>query len=160
MALAQESAPANRIKMGVHITGHLKEYASGINLTSPYFFNEKAAIRLRSNWSWSESIDELNNEYSERTSDLQVGMVGLAGEVNDMVKFYSEGGVLVSLATESQMSDQTELRGYGLMGVEVCRGGMLSYFLDAGIVGLTSKEGLINSPVNGFQLSSGLCLTL
>ncbi len=157
-AYTQESGPASSFSAGLQIANYQKDFGIGINLTSPYFAGDYLAIRLRSNMMWFEHIDQ-NSKFTWTTySNHSLGLASVAGRINDNLRLYGEGGIILLLPSNTFSSEDIEIGGYGLFGFEFHFATNDNYYIELGSVGTgASADKVPGEPIysNGFAINVG-----
>ncbi len=154
---AQEGLNKN-FGIGAHLGQHQNDFGIGLNVTTPYFANEKMAIRLKGNLVWNEHPD--NNLEATWTpySNLSIGLVQNVGEINNFLRVYGEGGTIILFPSDEFSSTSAQFGGYGLFGFEFYFHEKFNYFLEAGGVGTGARaDKVAGKPIysNGFVIQVG-----
>lgn len=137
------------------------DFGIGINLTSPYFFEDKIAIRLRGNVAWNEHIDVIETTWTPYTN-LSIGFIGVGGNLNEYIRLYGEGGIILLFPDNKFSSESMENGGYGLFGFEFFHTPNINYFIEIGGVGTGANADKIQfKPIysNGLLINAGLRVT-
>ncbi len=150
------------IGFGFQVNEYAQDFGFGFNITSPYFFNDKVAARLRFNRMYNESLlDSAYNWYPYYNASL--GVVGVGGAVGESVRIYGEGGFLL-IKPNADLSDENYVfGGYGLFGFEFFSTGGFNYFLEVGGVGTGAVADKVPAdPIysNGLTVRAGFRFTL
>jgi len=156
-ANAQRSDINTGLGIGFQINQYQRDFGLGVNLTSPYFADDKIAIRLRGNLMFNEHVENNETTWSPY-SNISLGLIGVGGYVGDNIKLYGEGGMIGLLPPEEISSDSFKFGGYGLFGFEFYMKSSNNYFIEIGGVGTGAKaDKLPNSPIfsNGLIVSAG-----
>lgn len=155
---AQESLNKN-FGIGGQVGQHQRDFGIGLNMTSPYFANEKMAIRLKGNLIWNEHMNSNSETTWSPYSNFSLGFVQSVGEINDFVRIYGEGGAIWLFPSSQFSSKSIQFGGYGLFGFEFFFDKHFNYFLEAGGVGTGAKADKIEgNPIysNGFLINVGI----
>lgn len=154
---AQEEKMGTGFGMGVQLSQYQNDMGLGLNMTSPYFVNNKIAIRLRGNFMFNEHV--VNGETTwEPYYNLSLGLIGVAGKVGDLIRLYGEGLVVCLFPSEEFSSEDFVFGGYGLFGFEFYMSEKSNYFIEIGGVGTGAKaDKIANEPIysNGLLISTG-----
>jgi len=157
---AQEGLNKN-FGIGGQVGQHQRDFGIGLHITSPYFANQKMAVRLKGNLIWNEHL----NSYSETTwtsySNLSLGFVQSVAEINNFIRLYGEGGAILLFPSSEFSSKSIQFGGYGLFGFEFFIDKHVNYFFEAGGVGTGAKaDKIVGKPIysNGFLINVGVRL--
>ncbi len=147
---------------GFQVNEYEKDFGFGLNVTSPYFFNDKVAARLRVNRMYNENLlDSAYNWFPYYNASL--GILTLGGAVGESVRIYGEVGFLV-IKPNADLSDEKYVYGgYGIFGFEFFSTQGFNYFLEVGGVGTGAvAEKIPENPIysNGLTIRAGLRFTL
>ena len=132
---AQDDNMGDKFGLGFHLGQYQKDFGIGLNLTSPYFANDRIAIRLKGNMMWFEHLDNNSETTWTPYSNLSLGIVGVAGEILNFIRLYGEGGIIVLLPSSDFSSESTQFGGYGVFGFEFFFDSHNNYFIEIGGVG-------------------------
>ena len=156
------AAPRNtRFALGYHLNNFRHDFGLGLNVTSPYFFNDRVAVRFSVNAAYFDGIPAGQTEDEWMPYAIyKLGLVGVGSAVNDRVRLYGEGGVMY-IVPNRLFSEENCFGGYGYFGVEffMTENHPLSYFIELGSVGSKARaEKIEDKPlyVNGFATTVGL----
>lgn len=158
---AQEPDIKSSTALGFHLNQYQKDFGMGINITSPYFFYDRVAIRLRVNMMFNESLDQYATTIEYKWYpylNAQLGLIGVAGYVSPRIKLYGEGGFIFLFPNKDISSENFEFGGYGHFGFEFYMSNFNSYFIELGGVGTGARANLTPArPIysNGFLISTG-----
>tara|TARA_R110001592_G_scaffold78715_8_gene235949 strand:+ start:2231 stop:2773 length:543 start_codon:yes stop_codon:yes gene_type:complete len=155
-AQAQDRVINNGFGFGFQLNQYQSDFGLGLNLTSPFFVNEKIAFRLRGNLMFNENIQ--NKTTWTPYSNVSLGLIGVGGKIGDFIRLYGEGGFIGLLPSDEFSSKQIVLGGYGLFGFEFFMNKTSNYFIEIGGVGTGAKEDKIaTQPIysNGLIISTG-----
>ncbi|MCX8058271.1 MAG: hypothetical protein N3A58_02520 [Spirochaetes bacterium] len=130
---AQESK-VNNFSIGYSIGRNDNDFSIGLTFTSPFIFNV-AAIRINGYVCFNQFIDSSYNTWFPYYV-LKIGLLGSSGIVNNNMRFYGEGGLVILFANENVSSKKINYGGYGLFGFEFFINYNLSYFIELGSNGL------------------------
>lgn len=145
--------------IGGQVGQHQKDFGIGLNITSPYFANEKMAIRLKGNLIWNEHINSNSETTWSPYSNLSLGFVQSVGEINNFVRIYGEGGAIMLFPSTQFSSKSIQFGGYGLFGFEFFFDKHVNYFFEAGGVGTGARaDKIVEKPIysNGFLINVGV----
>ena len=154
---AQESQISNRLGLGFQLCQYQNDFGLGLNMTSPYFFYDHMAVRLRGNLVFYQHAQNNETVWSPY-SNFSLGMIGVGGKVGEFIRLYGEGGVVLLLPSEEFSTRSKELGGYGLFGFEFYMSHSFNYYIEIGGVGIgANADKLVNSPIysNGFLINVG-----
>lgn len=156
-ASAQGVNIGNGTGIGLQINQYQRDFGAGISLTSPYIANDKLAFRLRGSIQFHEHVQ--NNETTWTPYfNTSLGLVAVSGTVADVIRLYSEGGVVGLFPSDEFSSENFVFGGYGLFGFEFFMSDRNNYFIEIGGVGTGAKaDQLPAAPVysNGLLISTG-----
>jgi len=155
---AQESINKN-FGIGGHVSQYQRDFGIGLTITSPYFANERMAVRLKGNLMWNEHLNNASETTWSPYSNLCLGFVQSVGEINNFLRIYGEGGAILLLPSSEFSSTSAHFGGYGLFGFEFFSDKHLNYFFEAGGVGTGAKADKVSgSPIysNGFLMNVGV----
>lgn len=155
---AQEETISNNFGAGFHLNQYQRDFGIGLNLTSPYFAYDKIAIRVRANLMFNEHVQENETTWTPY-SNVSLGMIGVARTINDFMRLYGEGGVVLLFPSDDFSSENVEFGGYGLFGFEFYVFNKMNYFIEIGGIGTGAKADVIeNIPIysNGLIIGTGL----
>lgn len=155
---AQDKNINKNVAIGFQLGQYQEDFGLGFNLTSPYFIDDRLALRLRFNNMWNEHLDKSNNTTWTPYLNVSFGIVSIAGEINDFMRLYSEGGILVLFPPDKISSENFEIGGYGLFGFEFYMSPYTNYFIEMGGAGTGAKaDKIIGKPIysNGFIINTG-----
>jgi hypothetical protein len=156
-AQAQEKSINTGIGFGFQLNQFQRDFGLGLNLTSPYFANDKIAIRLRGNLMYNESVQNSITTWVPY-SNVSLGIIGVGGKIGDYIRLYGEGGVIGLIPSDKFSTQQFVLGGYGLFGFEFFMNNSSNYFIEIGGIGTGAREEKIASqPIysNGLLISTG-----
>jgi len=159
---AQDSKLSSTIGIGIQLSQYQQDFGTGVTLTSPYFANQKLAIRARGNLMFHE---HLQNEETTWTPYINttLGVVGKTGNIGDSIRLYGEGGVIGLFPSDEFSSESFEFGGYGLFGFEFYMNPDSNYFIEIGATGTGAKADRVDTqPLysNGLIISTGFRLYL
>lgn len=136
-----------------------RDFGIGLHVTSPYFANQKMAVRLRGNVAWNQhATGELGTTWTPY-SNLSFGFLQAVGEMGDFVRVYGEGGAIFLFPAQEFSSNAVQFGGYGLFGFEFHFDAHMNYFLEAGGVGTGARaDEVTGEPIysNGFLMNVGV----
>lgn len=154
---AQNENLNSKLSFGFQLNQYQQNFGFGLNVTSPYFYSKKMAIRLRGNLMWNEYVKDSKTTWSPY-SNLSLGFVGVAGEISNFLRLYGEGGTIVLLPSTDFSKQKFIMGGYGLFGFEFFMNSQNNYFIEIGGVGTGAVADKIdNSPIysNGLLINVG-----
>lgn len=154
----EESKISNSFGVGFQLGEIQDDFGIGLNITSPYLFDNRFAIRARANFVWNEHLDGIETTWTPYTN-ASLGFIGVAGKINDYIRLYSEGGLILLFPSDDFSDGELVLGGYGLFGFEFYHIRNLNYFIEIGGVGTGAKENTIAArPIysNGLMINAGL----
>ena len=148
----------NGFGFGFQLDQYEKDFGLGVSVTSPYFADDKIALRLRSNLMFNENVQNALTTWTPY-SNMSFGVVGVGGMVGDYIRLYGEGGIIGLLPSNKFSTDKFVFGGYGLFGFEFFMNNSTNYFIEIGGVGTGATENkIITKPIysNGLLISAGL----
>lgn len=155
---AQTTPPKSGLGFGMQINQYQKDFGVGLQLTSPFFANQKVAFRIRGNFMFHEHL--MSEEYTWTPyGNTTIGVVVMALNKHPHLRLYSEGGMIALFPNADFSAETFQTGGYGLFGFEFLAHPNWGYFFEAGGVGTGAKaDRLPSSPIysNGFILSVGM----
>lgn len=162
-AETQENADSKQAKaaLGFSLYECDQSLGIGINLTTPYFLSGRFAVRLSATHALLEGIPAGKNENEMRTyTAVKLGLIGVGGFWNEILRLYGEGGV-IHILPQGRLSAEKGWGGYGHFGFEffMSKDSPVCYFIELGTIGSAVRaEKLSGSPfyANGFATSVGL----
>jgi len=161
--LKAQEMPINRgLGLGFQLSQFQRDFGIGLNFTSPYFANEKIAVRLKGNLVYNENIQNSITKWTPY-SNLSIGLVGASGKIGDYIRLYGEGGILGLLPSNEFSSNQFEFGGYGIFGFEFFMNNTSNYFIEIGGVGTGAiADKIVYKPIysNGLLISTGFRMHL
>jgi len=154
---AQEQNLNNGFGFGFQLNEYQNDFGLGLNITSPLIANNRLALRLRANLIFNENIQN-NETVWTPYSNISLGLVGLAGTINNRIRLYGEGGIIALFPSSDFSTESIKIGGYGVFGFEFFfhKGG--NYFIEIGGVGTGAVADKIeNKPIysNGLLISTG-----
>ena len=162
MSQAQKNDFNHKMSLGFQLGQYQNDFGIGLNATSPLFFNNTTAIRLRGNLMWFEHLSTPGFIMVEKTwtpySNLSFGIVGVAGEVGGFMRMYGEGGFVLLFPSNEFSEESSVFGGYGLFGFEFYSGNIFNYFIEIGGVGTGARANeILYRPIfsNGLIISVG-----
>jgi len=146
---------ASRISLSFSLQEWGNEFGTGFQITSPWFWHEKTAVRLGGSVLWKQDANWATF-YA-----LRLGLVGATFMRNEDIRLYGEGGFLFLFPAASFDSDPFAFGGYGHFGFEFFMPKAIaslssSYFIELGTNGVGAKTDSGQSYLNGFSASTGL----
>ncbi|MFN3195976.1 MAG: hypothetical protein ACE364_08515 [Chlorobiota bacterium] len=154
----EESKISNSFGVGFQLGEIQDDFGIGLNITSPYIFDNRVAVRARANFVWNEHLDGIETTWTPY-SNFTLGVVGVGGKINDYIRLYGEGGVILLLPSDEFSDGEMVSGGYGLFGFEFYHFRNLNYFIEIGGVGTGARENTIATrPIysNGLMINAGL----
>lgn len=148
----------NGLGLGFQINQYQSDFGIGLNATSPNFFYDRMAFRVRSNIMWNEHLNKSLETTWTPYANVSVGMVGVGGYIGEHIRLYGEGGVLCILPSQNFSSEPSIIGGYGLFGFEFFMTNGYNYFIEIGGVGSGAVEDKIpGKPIysNGLSIATG-----
>ncbi len=155
---AQEKSLSGKTALGFQLKQNQRDFGIGINLTSPYFASQRVAVRLKANIMWGQYPDNQDVTTWMPYSNLSLGVVGVGGEMANMIRLYGEGGVVVLFPSNGFSEKSTVFGGYGLFGFEFVTGSHVNYFIEIGGIGTGAvADKIAEKPVysNGMIINTG-----
>ncbi len=155
---AQKNSLNSKASLGFQLNQYQNDFGLGVHLTSPFFWNEQVAARVRGNLAWNEHPDQSNEIQWSSYSNASFGFVSKAGQVGEFIRLYGEGGVLFIFPSSNFSTAETEVGGYGLFGFEFFMSPYTNYFIEIGGVGTGAKaDKIAGNPIysNGMLINVG-----
>lgn len=155
--LAQDVKMHNGFGFGFQLNEYQNDFGMGLQITSPYYVNNRIAIRLRGNLMYNEHLKD-NETIWTPYSNVSAGLIGVAGTVAEQIRLYGEGGVVGIFPSGDFSSDDYVFGGYGLFGFEFYFYQHGNYFIEIGGIGSGAREDLVETePIysNGLLISTG-----
>ena len=156
--LRAQDGLSKKLGLGFQIGQFQKDFAFGLNLTSPYFIHGNIAVRAKGNLVWNEHPDENNEATWTPYSNFSLGLIGVAGKVGNFARLYSEGGILLLFPSDKFSTERSVFGGYGLLGFEIFSSEQTNYFIEIGGAGTgATADKLITKPIysNGLIINAG-----
>ena len=147
----------SNLAIGFQLAQYQRDFGFGLNVTSPHFFNNSVAVRLRGNMVFNQHVDGLETVWTPY-ANLTLGVLGTATRVGEHIRLYGEGGVLFLFPNSDFSSESVEVGGYGLFGFEFYMGANSNYFIEIGGAGAGAQADEVPfSPIysNGLILQVG-----
>jgi hypothetical protein len=146
---------ASRMALSFSLQEWGNEFGTGFQITSPWFWHEKTAVRLGGSALWKQDANWATF-YA-----LRLGLVGATFMRNEDIRLYGEGGFLFLFPSASFDSDPFAFGGYGHFGFEFFMPKAIaslssSYFIELGTNGVGAKTDKGQLYLNGFSVSTGL----
>ena len=154
---AQEDKISNKFGAGFHLNQYQNDFGLGINLTSPYLFNNSFAIRLRGNFMFYQHPKGNETTWSPY-SNITLGVLGVGGKAGEFIRLYGEGGIIVLFPSDEFSTETFAIGGYGVFGFEFYMSHGFNYYIELGGVGTgATADKIPTSPIysNGFLISTG-----
>jgi hypothetical protein len=159
LGMAQEAPMNNGLAIGFHLNQHQNDFGLGLNITSPYFIDDRLAVRLRGNMNWHQHIEVASNETTwSPYFNFSLGVIGVGGYIGEHIRLYGEGGVIALLPSDEFSDESSHLGGYGLFGFEFFMGPNRNYFIELGGMGVgATADKIPGQPIysNGFLTNVG-----
>lgn len=159
---AQQSEINNDVNLGIQLSQFQQDFGSGITLTSPWFAQQRIAVRARSHLMFHEHVHEQETTWTPYLN-ATLGVAGKTGSIGDSILLYGEGGVIGLFPSDEFSSESFEFGGYGLFGFEFYMDSDSNYFIEIGAVGTgANADEVVNEPIysNGLTISTGFRLHL
>lgn len=157
------NAQEKGFEIGFQLNEYQNDFGIGLQLTSPYIFNENVAVRLRTNMMYFQHIDSKSLEYTWTPyTNISLGVFGHRAMIHENIALYGEGGIVGLLPSSNLTSKDLYIGGYGLFGFEFYFIPEFSYFIEAGGMGVDAvADKLPGKPIysNGFLTSVGFRIT-
>jgi len=143
--------------VGIGINQLQKDFGIGLHLVSPYFANNRVAVRAGANLQWLQHMKGNETTWSPYGS-FQLGIRGRQPVIEDKIYLYGEGGSILLLPNSTFSTEKAHWGGYGLFGFEFWATPKFGYYLELGGVGTGAKANKVSAaPIyaNGFTGSVG-----
>lgn len=156
-AIAQDQNLSKKMGFGFQLGQYQRDFNLGVNITSPYFMNERLAIRVKANYLWNEHPDTNAEMTWTPYSNVSVGVLSMAKEIGGFLRLYGEGGVLFLFPSAEFSSENVNVGGYGLFGFEFFMDPHTNYFIEIG----GSGSGAVADKIPGKPIySNGLLINV
>lgn len=158
IAKAQEEPIKSKFGIGFQLEQIQRDFGLGLNITTPYFFNSKMAIRLKGNYLWHDHLDASLEHTWSPYSNASLGMVYKVGEIKNFIRLYGEGGLITVFPSTNFAAPTTKIGGYGLFGFEFYFHKNFNYFIELGGAGTGAVADRVpGKPIysNGFIINVG-----
>lgn len=155
-SLAQKT---NSVGIGFNVNQIQNDYGIGLDLLTPYFFNEKAAVKIGFNFKWLQHVNNSSATTWTPYQNLQIGMRSRSFIVEDKIFIYGEGGLLFLFPNKNFTDEKSVFGGYGLFGVELKASPKFGFLFEIGGAGTGAKaEKVPAKPIysNGLLTNGGL----
>jgi len=152
----QDTSLDQGVGFGFQLNQYQKDFGAGLNITSPYFANDRVAVRLRGNVLFHEHLVNEGTTWTPYANG-SLGFIGVVGYVGD-IRLYGEGGVIGLFPSDKFASDGSKFGGYGLFGFEFFFRKNGNYFVEIGGVGTGARADKVpNKPIfsNGLIIGTG-----
>lgn len=152
----------NNLAIGFNINQFQNDFGVGLHVISPYFANNKVALKVGGNVQWLQHAENNQTTWSPY-GNIQVGIRSRHSVVEDKIFIYGEGGGVLLLPDSEFSSYKTVKGGYGLFGFEFKANHAIGYFVELGGMGTGAKADKVPlKPLysNGFMSSVGLRINL
>lgn len=159
---AQQNEINNSVNIGIQLSQYQQDFGAGMTLTSPWFGQQRIAVRARSHVMFHEHMQEQETTWNPYLN-ATIGVTGKTGRIGDSILLYGEGGVIGLFPSDDFSSESFEFGGYGLFGFEFYMNPDSNYFIEIGAVGTGAKaDEVANEPIysNGLTISTGFRLNL
>ena len=159
---AQEESNINGLSYGFQLNQFQTDFGFGINVTSPYSFNESLAFRLRGNLMFNQHPKDGETQWSPY-SNVSLGIVSGRTKLGNHLAVYGEGGVISLFPSSEFTTEDFIFGGYGMFGFEFLISNHVNYFIELGGVGTGAEADKIpNQPIysNGFITQVGFRINL
>jgi hypothetical protein len=139
------------------------DFYIGGTLTSSYFLFDAVAVKAGGGLVFRPGV--LDGHASEEWYLYALGKLGLIGAnlINEYIRTYGEGGILLVFPNEEFSSEIFQFGGYGLWGFEFFMNGIteswVSYYIELGGIGtgaIADKMAADPLYLNGFFMQVGL----
>src|SRR6056297_3254991 len=161
-AQEEEANVRHGFSMGMQVGQIQQDFRTGLNLTSPYFANNRVAVRMRGNLAYHQHSDGEHETWTPYFG-ATIGMVGVAGEILGAMRCYGEGGIIGLIPNPDFSNEEFVTGGYGIFGFEFCFDGPVSYFTEIGGAGTGASADLVpGEPIysNGLIINAGVRFTM
>lgn len=158
LSYGQEEELNSKFAVGFQIGQYQQDFGLGLNISSPYFADNRVAFRLRGNIMWNEHLDPDGLSTWSNYSNLSIGIVGVGGQIGNSIRLYGEGGLIFLFPSSNFSSESAEMGGYGLFGFEFYLNPHGTYFIEIGGVGTGAREDKLASQAiysNGLLIDTG-----
>jgi len=156
-----KSDQSSNLGIGFDISSYSNNYALGLSVASPRFFNDTSIVKLTADLAWVQGVENGGNT----TDWFSYGLYKLgyfSGKFIDStpIRVYGGGGLVALTPSSSLSSSGVSFGGFGLSGVEFFVNPKRSkcLFVEFGGMGTgATAHKLTDSPIyaNGFTMSWG-----
>lgn len=150
-----KKSEATSFSAGFQLHDFSDDFGGGINLTTPWFWNKRGALRLTQDIVFNDIKNWLPY------SSTRLGLVGSSGLVHTFLRLYGEGGLQVLANNKKITSDMVSLSGYGHFGFEFftnSESNYGSYYIELGSSGIGTRADKLEGKqliFNGFCIGVG-----
>src|SRR5690625_6153778 len=109
----QTTSINNTVNLGFQLNQYQRDFGTGVTLTSPWFANQKIALRARGNLMFHEHLDGEVMTWTPYINTT-LGVVSMTGRVGDAIRLYGAGGGPGRFPSPARRSDDFALVGLGL----------------------------------------------
>jgi len=158
----QTTSINNTVNLGFQLNQYQRDFGTGVTLTSPWFANQKIALRARGNLMFHEHLDGEVMTWTPYINTT-LGVVSMTGRVGDAIRLYGEGGVAGLFPSSDLSSESFAFGGYGLFGFAFYMTSGSNYFIEIGGIGTGARaDEVAGDPIysNGLVLSAGFRFSL
>jgi len=155
---AQDDELNTGFGIGYQLVQYQNDFGFGINMISPYFAKKSLGIRLKTNLMFNQNVIDGISDWMAY-GNISLGVVGVAGHINEKIRLYGEGGIIAILPSNKFSSTDLLVGGYGLFGFEFFFTSGGNYFIEIGGVGTGATADKVDSkPIysNGLTISAGV----
>jgi len=147
---------------GYRLNEHQQDFGIGLDITSPSFFKNITAMRLKVNRMWFQYNDGIETNWMPY-AQFSAGLFGVSSNITETIRIYGEGGVSVLVPSSEITNEDWNLGGYGLFGFEFFANSRFSYFIELGGMGHgVVADKLPGKPIysNGMSIGVGFRIYL
>lgn len=161
-ASAQHAGIRDGAGLGMQVNQYQRDFGVGLHVTSPYVANGSVAVRLRGNVMYNEHVQDGRVTWTSY-ANAALGVIGASGKVEDLARFYGEGGLVGLFPSDAFSSEDFVFGGYGLFGFEFFMAERNAFFIEIGGVGTGARaDAVASEPIysNGLLVAAGFRLHL
>ena len=144
--------------IGYQLVQYQQDFGFGLNLTSPMFAGNNIGVRIKGNVMYNQNVVSGKSRWMQY-GNVSLGMIGTGGHINDVIRLYGEGGVILIVPSSQFSSESTVIGGYGNFGFEFFFAPSGNYFIEIGGMGTgATADKITTAPIysNGLTVSTGI----
>jgi hypothetical protein len=155
------SDPSTHFAIGFDIDSYSNNFGGGLNLSSPYFFDNISHVQLTADMAYVQGVKTGETTTTWAPYGLfKLGYFSGRFIEGTSIRIYGGGGLVILAPPSSLSSSGVNFGGYGLTGVEILvnKKRTKGLFLEFGAMGTGAfADKMVSSPIyaNGFTVSWG-----